>query len=486
MSEDSVVKFEELRVFEESLRDRQADLQTLAAFFDKGEIIVVRVPARLDIMGGIADYSGANVCEGTLGRGGMLGIQKREDRWIKVRTQEVDRNKIAIDFVFSVDNFYSGDRLKRYDEMKAFFQRNTVITWAAYIIGAIFTLLKEKKIPRLTSGFNISLLSSVPMNVGIGSSATVECAAIYAVDQALGLKLNPLTIARLGQKTENNVVGAPCGIMDQIAVTSGREDRLIHILCQPDIIKGTIAIPENCAFAGINSAVKHTVAGPKYTDVRIATFMGRRIIQAYNASRKGKKSRPPDPKYLCNVSPEEFESKYKKMLPLQIRGADFLKEYGDTGDKVTEVNPQKVYKVRSRTAHPIYENERVMKFMHALEQANLTGDDRYFIEAGDQMYRAHASYARNCDLSATEVDLLVNLVKKRGKKQGLYGAKITGGGSGGTVAILGRKDVLKEKVEEIAHEYETITGLEPDVFFGTSPGAVEFSSKRYTLEWSLK
>ena len=480
------LSFDELTAFEQSLRDTQADLQSLASFFDKGEIVVVRVPARLDIMGGIADYSGSNVCEGTLGRGVILGIQKREDHWIKVRTQEVERNKIAIDFAFLVENFYVGERLKRYDEMRYFFQRNTVITWAAYIIGGIFTLLKEKKIARLRSGFNIALLSSVPMCVGIGSSATVECATIYALDQVLDLKLSPLTVAKLSQKNENSVVGAPCGIMDQIAVTSGRENRLIHILCQPDMIKGTIPIPENCAFAGINSAVKHSVAGPKYTDVRVATFMGRKIIQTHNSLRKGKRSGSPRPRYLCNVSPDEFEEKYKKILPVKIKGADFLEKYGETGDKVTEVNLQKEYKVRSRTAHPVYENQRVMRFMRALDQANLTGEDRYLVEAGEQMYRAHQSYARNCDLSAPEVDLLVDLVRKRGKKQGLYGAKITGGGSGGTVAILGQKEGLEEKVEEIAREYESITGLEPDLFFGTSPGAVEFGSKRYTLEWSLK
>jgi len=482
-------RFEELVRFEESLRASSGDLQTLASFFDKGDILVVRVPARLDIMGGIADYSGSNVCEGTLGCGVVLGVQPRADDWIKLRTQEVRRDHLALDFAFSLRNFYSGDRLRSYDEVRALFQSSTITTWGAYLIGALFTLLKEKRVKRFEHGFNVGLTSSVPMGVGIGSSATVEIAMLYGVNQVLGLGLEPLEVARLGQITENRVVGAPCGIMDQISVACGRENELIHIVCRPDTIVGTVDIPVECAFAGINSMVKHSVAGPKYTDTRVATFMGRKII--YEHKRKVEKARlgALDEFYLATITPDEFESKYKRLLPNKVSGQQFLDEYGETGDAATEVVPQRTYFVRLRTAHPVYENTRVLRFVDALKAARDTGDrsrgdEKHLIEAGKQMYGAHASYANNCNQSCPEVDFIVEQAKKLGKKNGVYGAKITGGGSGGTVAVLCRRDMLDGAVARIAEAYRIESGLAADVFLGTSPGAFQFGHYHYRLEWA--
>ena len=478
-------RFEELERFEESLRGSSDDLQTLAAFFDKGDILVVRVPARLDIMGGIADYSGSNVCEGTLGRGVVLGLQKRADDWIKLRSQDVRRDNLALDVAFSLRNFTSGDRLKSYADLCAFFQRNTIVTWAAYLIGAIFTLLKEKRVARLAHGFNIALISNVPMGAGIGSSATVEIAMLYGLDQQLGLGLKPLEVARLGQITENRVVGAPCGLMDQVAVACGRANELIHILCQPDKIVGMVDVPYDCAFAGINSMVKHSVAGPKYTDTRVATFMGRRII--FEHKKKVEKERKSlTGFYLTSVTPDEFEKKYKRILPSKITGERFLEQYGETGDKATQVVPQKTYSVRLRTAHPIYENARVLRFIDALKAARHTGDEKYLVEAGKQMYGAHDSYANNCTQSCPEVDFIVEQAKKLGPRRGIYGAKITGGGSGGTVAILGKRDALEEAIAEIAEAYRIETGLTADVFLGASPGAFQFGHYHYSLEWAAR
>ncbi len=82
-------------------------------------------------------------------------------------------------------------------------------------------------------GFNLLLLSAVPMNVGIGSSAAVEMGTLSCLNAYLGLNLDGARIARLGQMAENHVVGAPCGIMDQIAITNGRHGKLTHILCRP-------------------------------------------------------------------------------------------------------------------------------------------------------------------------------------------------------------------------------------------------------------
>ena len=72
-------------------------------------------------------------------------------------------------------------------------------------------------------------------------------------------------------------------------------------------------------------------------------------------------------------------------------------------------------------------------------------------------------------------------VQKRGSASGLYGAKITGGGTGGTVAVFGKLDALKEHIPQIATEYSRRIGVMPDIFEGTSPGALEFGARRYVF-----
>lgn len=88
---------------------------------------------------------------------------------------------------------------------------------------------------------------------------------------------------------------------------------------------------------------------------------------------------------------------------------------------------------------------------------------------GDLMYESHASYSA-CGLGSEGTDLLVSLVREAGARSGLYGAKITGGGSGGTVAVLGRADAA-DSLDEVAVEYERRTRHRPHVFSGSSPGA---------------
>jgi galactokinase len=96
------------------------------------------------------------------------------------------------------------------------------------------------------------------------------------------------------------------------------------------------------------------------------------------------------------------------------------------------------------------------------------------------MYESHASYSA-CGLGSQGTDLLVDLVRARGRKNGLYGAKITGGGSGGTVAILGRREAGRA-VNEIASAYAMKTGRNPIVFGHSSPGAAGFGSLHLTCK----
>ncbi|MEW5959251.1 MAG: hypothetical protein AB1801_16090, partial [Chloroflexota bacterium] len=374
-----------------------------------------------------------------------------------------------------LDYFEMGEGFAPYEHVRKLCNSNPISSWAAYIGGSIFTLLKEEGI-HLPFGFSLLLLSGVPMNVGIGSSAATEIATLYCLQNYMQLDISELRLAQLGQLAENLVVGAPCGIMDQISVTSGRQGKLTHILCRPGSIMGEIEIPAGTAFVGVNSMVKHSVGGAEYADVRIGAFMGKRIINRYRA-QNGKN--PID--HLTELTIDSFEKNYRAVLPESMVGSEFLAEYKSHGDPITQIQPDANYRVLGPTLHPVYENQRVLQFMDQLKAAANGRDEAALIAAGECMFGSHDSYRDNCLLSVPEVDFLVDAVRTRGPQKGLYGAKITGGGSGGTVAVFGKKEALASEIPAIAREYKRLTGLDPDIFEGTSPGAIEFGTFRYTF-----
>lgn len=462
----------EVREFERLLALPPSDPTGLAGFFSAGEIWVTRAPARLDVMGGIADYSGSNVCEGVLGHGMLMALQPRTDRTLRIRTLQAGERNLPVEMRIPLDYFLSGDGLLDYTDVSELFRANPLLDWGAYIGGSVFTLLKEEAV-RMPYGFSMILLSAVPMNVGIGSSAAVEMGTLTCINAYLGLNLDGQRLSRLGQMAENHVVGAPCGIMDQTAITCGKKGKLTHILCRPGKVMGEVSIPTGTGFVGINSMVRHSVAGNPYGDTRIGAFMGKRMI---NASRE--KAGKAALSFLTELTPQEFRSNHEKELPERLLGSEFLALHKTHDDPVTTIQPDAFYRVAGPTRHPIEENDRVLRFMEHLREAPKNGEQS-LIAAGELMYAAHESYRSNCDLSVEAVDFLVEAVRKRGAAKGLYGAKITGGGTGGTVAVFGNLEALRREIPGIAGEYSRRIGEMPDVFEGTSPGAMEFGARRY-------
>jgi L-arabinokinase len=448
-------------------------------FQSGSDIYLVRAPARLDVMGGIADYSGAVVLQYPLDRAIVLGLQRRQDRRIAIRSLGLEQEGLSPDYQTSLDSLFIGGQVRSYESLQAQMKRDPRTGWAAYIVGVFQVLLKEGVVVDFPSGATIGVASTIPMGAGIGSSGALEAATMAALAVAYGLKLNGLEMARLCQMAENRVVGAPCGIMDQVASLLGQQGELLALECQPHTLLGSLVLPAGFCTVGLDSGVKHSVGGSRYTDTRIGAFMGHKIIRQYLLSQGHRED--PYNGYLCNITPQQYNRAFRQLLPKSISGAEFLARFGETIDPVTAIDPAKTYRPRSRAEHPIYENARVKRFMELVEQAQRGEPSAAMVEAGRLTYASHWSYGKRCGMGAAETDLIVRLVREAGPRKGLYGAKITGGGSGGTVAILAKEDSW-DAIEEIAQRYGEEVGHRPELFRGSSPGALDFGYEIARLE----
>ncbi len=444
----------------------------LRDFFDfKSDVFIARAPGRLDVMGGIADYSGSLVLEMPIAEATVAAVQKCDGRSLKIVSLSKGEHLI---FEMSLNDFEQMGEPISYAAAHAYFAELSENHWASYVAGVFFGLMRERGIV-FEKGARVLISSDVPAGKGVSSSAALEVATMQAVCAAFDIEIEPRETAILCQKVENLIVGAPCGVMDQMTSACGEENRLLALLCQPAELQETIEIPSEIAFWGIDSGVRHAVVGADYASVRVGAFMGYRIIcelAGLNAVKIDEGIVKIEDlrwnNYLSNVLPSEFERFFAAQIPERIGGAEFLKRYQGTTDSVTKIHPEKVYPVKLPTAHAIYENFRVRTFGELLKGVM---NERKLQLLGELMFQSHASYAA-CGLCEKRTNRLVELTAEKPSKN-LYGAKITGGGSGGTVAILGLQK-SEFAVREIARKYAEETGLESVVFQGSSPGAAAF------------
>jgi len=440
-----------------------------------GEVFVTRAPGRLDLMGGIADYSGSLVLELPIAAATHAALQLRtEKRLVFVSLPPDDAGRERTFEMPLADLSDAAGRPLEYAEAARYF-RSAGADWAAYVAG-VFVVLAREKNSAFGQGAHVLIRSEVPEGKGVSSSAALEVATMRAVCAAYRIELEPRELAFLCQKVENLVACAPCGVMDQMTSACGEKDKLLALLCQPGELQGTVALPEELEVWGVDSGIRHSVGGADYGTVRTAAFMGYRMIAALAGlpvSDAGRGHvRVEDPQwrgYLANIKPEEFEARYAAHLPARMSGAEFLEGFRGITDTVTSVDPARHYHVRQATQHPVKEHARVTRFAEILSGQDAAARGA---ELGELMYKSHKSYSACC-LGSPGTDELVRLVREAGPDSGLYGAKITGGGSGGTVAVLGRKGA-RQVVEAVAKEYERRTGHAPLIISGSSPGAASF------------
>jgi L-arabinokinase len=460
---------------------REGDDAMLRDFLDRGSpLLLARAPGRLDVMGGIADYSGSLVLQLPLEVATTAVLQPLAERTIELvslRRGAPARFTIALDALL-------GDPLRDPERLRRTLTASPRDRWAAYVLGVVHACLVrgEREARALEGGFRLLVLSDVPEGKGVSSSAALEVACLSVVAARYGIALRDEEIATASQWAENHVAGAPCGIMDQMTSACGRHDRLLRLRCQPDVVEGHVAIPAGFRFYGIDSGIRHAVTGSDYGTVRTAAFMGYRIVAdvaGLPPTLDAATVRELDTRwhgYLANVGPEEFESRFAAHLPETMTGAEFLARFGGITDVVTRVDPARTYPVRQAAAHPVYENARVERFADLLG-ALRAGDDERALAMGRLMAESHASYSA-CGLGSAGTDRLVALALEAGPSRGVYGAKITGGGSGGTVALFATEEA-EPVVLEIAARYAAASGREAATFLRSGPGAGEVGVVRF-------
>jgi L-arabinokinase len=458
--------YEVVRGNTNGLSDVSKFLETLSAFFEpESELTITRAPGRLDVMGGIADYSGSLVLELPIAEATIVALQRDQTRRISIISL-VDNETRALSFDMPLSDLERDGAPIEYDEARTYFGRDQSQAWAAYVAGVFLVLARERR-TRFSHGARLLIASRVPEGKGVSSSAALEVATMSAVAAAFNIEIAPREIALLCQQLENLVVGAPCGVMDQMTSACGEAHQLLSLVCQPAELLGSIRLPDDLAVWGLDSGTRHSIGGGDYGSVRAGAFMGYRILSDVAGSKADQKWNG----YLANIEPDEFEEKFARYLPESMLGADFLERYGNTTDTVTTVERDRTYAIRAPAMHPIYENFRVRRFAELLQRPGELGQDEK-IELGKLMYESHESYSA-CGLGSPPTDLLVELVRATGVERGLFGAKITGGGSGGTVAVLGERDA-ETAVKKVADRYAALMGYEPYIFSSSSPGSAAF------------
>ena len=434
-------------------------------------------------MGGIADYTGSLVCEATLDRAAAVALTERDDRYVQVFSFNLFDDHLPFTFRIPLDAL-SGHSPAELDTLRNEFNEPGR-RWAGYVVGCLFALHEQGlnlRNPKMR-GVNLAIYSTVPLGAGVSSSAAIEVATMMNLVDHFGVRdrVDPMRLAAMCQSVENRIVGAPCGIMDQVTSCLGEAGSLLRMVCQPHELQLPAHLPPGIRVIGINSNVKHNVGGGMYGRTRCAAFMAHRIIlermRTLGEHFGRTLERDPMNGYLANLDPDDYKNLFRPHLPEHVRGDAFLKQYGATIDRATAVEPEESYHVRQSADHHVLEARRVRRFVDELELAtreraeNPARRSAALDRAGHLMYASHLSYTNDALLGADECDLLVKLARER-EFAGLYGAKITGGGSGGTVAILCNEGPeVDATIEQIMSEYETKTGLKPEAFLHSSPGA---------------
>ena len=288
--------------------------------------------------------------------------------------------------------------------------------WSNYVRGVICMLERRGvKVPAV----DMLIDSNVPRGGGLSSSAAFEVATCTALAALCGADITPTDRALIGQATEHEFVNVPCGIMDQFISANGKEGHTLMLDCK-DLSYNHIPMTDpNVSVLVIDSAVKHSLADGGYAARRKNCEDACAILGVPS---------------LREATLEMLEEKKAELGDLCYR----------------------------RARHVIGENLRVGAFATALQKGDWDA-------AGVAMRSSHDSLKNDFEVSCAEVDTLVSLADTIPSAASVYGARMTGGGFGGCIVALVKREDVETVAQEMLEAYRTALGIET-TYLVTRPG----------------
>jgi galactokinase len=352
---------------------------------------VSRGPGRVNLIGEHTDYNDGFVMPAALEFATLTAASRRPDRRLQIYSMIMDETR-----EFDLDSPPAGPSGD----------------WSDYVLGVALMLEGSG---RTLSGADLIIWSDVPIGAGLSSSAALEVSCAHALLTESGLPFDPIEIAQLCQRAENDFVGMRCGVMDQYISCCGVAGHALLIDCR-SLESRHVAIAPNLRLLIANSRVRHQHAGGEYNLRREACEEGVRLLSRYLGPIRA----------LRDVTPKQLESKRRKL-------------------------PELIYR---RCRHIVTENARVLEAERALE----AGD---FVACGRAMNASHVSMRDDFEITCPEVDMLAGLAQN---VKGVYGSRMTGGGFGGCTISLIEASAIDKASQMLTDGYRIAMGRDVDIY----------------------
>ncbi len=361
--------------------------------FADSKPLIVRSPGRVNLIGEHTDYNHGFVLPAAINKAIYMAVSRRSDDQLHIVSVDLDRTYKGSIHTIEPSGMH----------------------WPDYILGVIQQL---QGLGHPLGGLNCVFGGDIPLGAGMSSSAALECATAFALNELFGLGLDQMTMVKLSQKAENAFVGVQCGIMDQFASMFGKKNHVIRLDCQSLDYTYVPFNTEGIRIVLLDTNVKHSLASSEYNTRRQQCEAGVKLIQAHH----------PEVKSLRDATLD--------MLASYVAPVDAL--------------------VNQRCEYVVEEISRLMAATDDLEK----GDIAAF---GQKMFATHDGLSRKYEVSCPELDFLVDQVRN---EPSVIGARMMGGGFGGCTINLVREDAIDTLVEKIAPIYRKAMKKDMKVYIG--------------------
>ncbi len=359
---------------------------------------IVRAPGRVNLIGEHTDYNDGFVLPMAIDRAIWIALRARSDQRVIIQSLDFDQT-----VEFQLDDLTKGSG------------------WGEYIKGVAWALQQADYTLR---GFEGVVAGDVPIGAGLSSSAAWELASARALAVTSGFTWDAATMARLGQRAENQWVGVNCGIMDQMISAAGQANHALLIDCR-SLETQAVPLPANTAVVVLDTATRRGLVDSAYNERRSQCEAAARFFGV---------------KALRDVTLERFKANANQLDPI----------------------------MRRRALHIITENDRTLRAVEAMRRGDA-------IELGQLMQLSHMSLRDDFEVSSHELNLMVECAERQ---PGCYGARMTGAGFGGCAVALVRADAAKQFSDLVARDYQSATSITPHVYVCSATNGAEVVMSR--------